>query len=192
LTDKLERIVPAALVVALFAAAAGLVVQLRHVGDSSGEPRAFAPLEGDTIGPASFGPRESESPSPPAPSPSPDPEERLEAVPVELCAFEAVIDSAPLDSSATSVRAQIDAIARRVEELRGLTFRKDVEPAFQDATRMAEDLARRITRGYTRVSADRDERILEALGAIPRGTDLRRVVANAVSGDVLGYYKEGS
>jgi hypothetical protein len=112
----------------------------------------------------------------------------LAARAAELCAFEPVVDPEPLASDQTSVRAQIEALAGRVEELRALRFRRDVAPVFQDGDRMAAQLARRILRSYDRATADRDERILEALGAIPRGTNLRRVVADGLGGDVLGYY----
>jgi hypothetical protein len=188
-SDKLERAVPAVLVVALLFAAGGLVVQLRHVGDASGSRRPLAQMTGDSIAPASFGPSPSPaSPASPSATPEPEPEERLVALPVEACAFNPVARPGALDASDTSVRGQIDAIAARVEELRELEFRKEVKPAFQDGERMAEQLERRITRSYTRETADRDERILEALGAIPRGTDLREVVAAGLGGDVLGYY----
>jgi hypothetical protein len=188
LTEKLERAVPCALVVALLVAATGLVVQLRHVGEASGgSRRPVAAMTGESIEPASFGPSTSPEASP-SPAASTEPEEKLAALPAEACAFNPVDQPGPLNPAGASARAQIDAIAERVEELRELTFRKEVEPAFQDDDRMAEQLQRRITRSYTRATADRDERILEALGAIPRGTDLRKVVADGLGGDVLGYY----
>lgn len=179
--------VPAVLVAALLAAGSGLIVELRAVG----EPRARS---GGV--PASA----SRSPSSPAVSPSevrsptPDPshsepsEPVLAARPAELCAFDPSRTPEPLDDTQSSARAQIAAIAERVEELRELGFDKPVSPVFQSGDRMAKRLTKQITNSYTRAAARRDEQILSALGAIPFRTDLRKVVSEGLAGDVLGYY----
>jgi hypothetical protein len=176
-SGTLERLVPRALVVALVVAVVALGVQLRSIGDASSAPDVRAQVR----------PGGRDVP-PPKPSPSPTgPAEDLEARPAELCALDPMFQVAPLEPT-SSIRAEIAAIAERVAQLRGLQFRKDVTPVFQDGDRMAARLKRQVLRGYTPAAADRDERILEALGAIPRGTDLRKVVSRGLGGDVLGYY----
>jgi hypothetical protein len=178
---RLERFVPRALVFALVIALVALAVQLRDIGDASSVDVRTHVGVGERGGPpVPYTP-------PPLTSPAPSPTGVLEARPAELCAFDPVFQVAPLDDT-VPVRQQIADIAERVSQLRGLQFRRDVTPVFQDGDRMAAQLKRQILRGYTPATADRDERILSALGAIPPAMNLRKVVADGLSGDVLGYY----
>lgn len=177
---KIERVIAAVLVLCLAAAGTGLAFELRRLYDGPG-PRPAAirrPV-----------PRPSLTPTPPSPSPPSTPAAPgLEPKPETDCAFPAGSALDPLDDSGATPRAQIAAIARRVETLRGLRFDHDVTPVFEDSDEMAHELTTKLLNGYTRTEADEDKRILSALGAVPSTLNLRHVAAKGLGGDVLGYY----
>ncbi len=85
-------------------------------------------------------------------------------------------------------REQVAAIAERVEEIRGLSFDGEVQAEFLGPEEFAEEVRRTFEEDYDPASADLDQRILTALGAIPRGTDLRSLYRELISTQAIGFY----
>lgn len=82
---------------------------------------------------------------------------------------------------------QIERIARVVERVRELEFETIPEPT----TLTLDELGDRVTEeisAYTVEEAASDQRILEALGAVPPGTDLRALIIRGYSEQVGGFY----
>jgi hypothetical protein len=84
---------------------------------------------------------------------------------------------------------QVDQIAQRVEELRGLLFEKDVDAEFLTSEETGRRVRALFLEEYTAEIADAEQRVLAALGAIPRGTDLRDLRARALGRQVAGFYE---
>jgi hypothetical protein len=89
------------------------------------------------------------------------------------------------DDSAT---AQYDAVVEWVQQDRELTFKKVPTPVFVDAAEMARRVRAEIEKEFTPAQAAQDQQLLEALGAVAPGTDLRDEFATFVGGQVAGYY----
>jgi hypothetical protein len=83
----------------------------------------------------------------------------------------------------------VEAIARQVEGIRELRFGSEVEPRFLSDREMNERVRELFLEDYTPRIADVEERILTALGAIPRGTDLRALRSDAIGQQVAGFYE---
>lgn len=88
-------------------------------------------------------------------------------------------------SDATQLIRQI---AAKVEEIRELKFEKPVEPVFLSPNEVRNRIRRLVLDEYKEDEADQDSRALAALGAVQPGTDLRRVVSDALGTGVLGFY----
>lgn len=84
---------------------------------------------------------------------------------------------------------QVDQIAARVEELRELRFEEDVDAEFLSAEETGRRVRALFLEEYTAEVADAEERVLAALGAIPRETDLRELRAQALGQQVAGFYE---
>lgn len=84
---------------------------------------------------------------------------------------------------------QVDQIALRVEELRGLLFEEDVEADFLTAEETGRRVQDLFLEEYTAQMADAEQRVLAALGAIPPETDLRDLLARALGQQVAGFYE---
>lgn len=87
-----------------------------------------------------------------------------------------------------SLEAQVDDIARAVEDLRGLSFPSDVEPVFVSADEMAQRVRDLVTEGYPSDLEDFDTRLLVALGMLPVGYDLMSAQLDLLDSGVAGYY----
>lgn len=87
-----------------------------------------------------------------------------------------------------NARAQVRAIARSVERVRGLEFERRVRPVFLSPDEVARRAARLFLSDYPRATADAEARLLAALGAIPEGLDLRRAVTELLESQVAGFY----
>jgi hypothetical protein len=83
---------------------------------------------------------------------------------------------------------QVAAIAEEVEGIRELTFTEPVEPTFLSSEEATARVRELFLQDYGRAVADAEERVLTALGAIPRGTDLRDLRARALGQQVAGFY----
>jgi hypothetical protein len=85
-------------------------------------------------------------------------------------------------------RAQVRSIARTVEQLRGLRFKRLPEPKFLSPEVLARRAAASVEE-YPDAQADADTRALVALGALPAGSNLKALQAKALSGSVAGFYE---
>ena len=83
----------------------------------------------------------------------------------------------------------VEAIAAEVERIRELRFDRVPEAEFLTGEETAERVRKLFLEEYTAEIADIEERMLTALGAIPRGTDLRQLRADALGDQVAGYYE---
>jgi hypothetical protein len=91
-------------------------------------------------------------------------------------------------AAAPALEREIARIAAAVERIRGLHFRRPARPVLLTSAGFGAR-ARAITRReYRPRAADRDARLLAALGAIPPATDLRGLEAEAVTEQVAGFY----
>jgi hypothetical protein len=84
--------------------------------------------------------------------------------------------------------AQVRTLAEEVEEIRELTFRRPVRPRFLADEAIERRIREMFLEDYTPEVADREARILTALGAIPPGLDLVEARARALGGSVAGFY----
>lgn len=83
----------------------------------------------------------------------------------------------------------VDAIARQVESIRELEFGRDVEPRFLTDQEMTDRVRELFLEEYTPKIAELEQRLLTTLGAIPPGTDLRQLRADAIGRQVAGFYE---
>ena len=82
---------------------------------------------------------------------------------------------------------QVRAVAKTVEQLRGLTFKRLPTPSFLSPAELARRAGASID-DYPDAEADADTRAMVALGALPAGSDLKALQAKALSGQVAGFY----
>ena len=108
---------------------------------------------------------------------------------VVLAAAALVFDGGDDDTAAAPLRpAALAQIIDRVERERGLTFRRDPRPlVVTPRAAQAEALASFDT-DYPPARRHADEQVLERLGLLPRGTDLRKAAASTYGEAVAGYY----
>jgi hypothetical protein len=91
-------------------------------------------------------------------------------------------------SSAGDSRPEtLRAVAREVERLRRLRFRALPRPHYLRRQEMERRIRRELD-SYPDAEAAQDGRALVALGAVPRGTNLKALLKRAVPGQVAGYY----
>lgn len=83
---------------------------------------------------------------------------------------------------------QIDATVERVEALRGLAFQEPVEPELVPAGEFVARITELVQEDYTAADADRDRRVLAALGAVERDADLRALILDLVGEQAAGFY----
>jgi hypothetical protein len=90
------------------------------------------------------------------------------------------------------VRTQIDKIAELVAEERGLEWKHPVTPELLPAKEFDQRVADMVKAEYPVEQADVDSRLLQLLGAVPKGTDLKALQQDLLSGQVAGYYDPDS
>jgi hypothetical protein len=106
---------------------------------------------------------------------------------------EALADAAPGGPSAGGQdqagdpAAQVRAIARTVERLRGLRFRRLPRPTFVSQGELGRRAAASVEE-YPAAQANADGRALAALGALPPGSDLKALLRKALGSSVAGFY----
>lgn len=93
---------------------------------------------------------------------------------------------------ADDARTQLGEISDAVQQLRGLRFEHEVDAKFLDPGDLAAKAAKITLRDYPQRVADAEGRMLEALGAIPRGTDLRLLTKKLIESQVAGFYVPSS
>ena len=91
-------------------------------------------------------------------------------------------------SASAPARSQIPKISKAVEDVRKLRFRERVTVRFMPPERLAKRAARLFLEDYTARMARTEQRMLTALGAIPRGTDLRATAKELLESQVAGFY----
>lgn len=82
---------------------------------------------------------------------------------------------------------QLERVAGIVEEVRDLRFERVPDPTFLPPEELAERAAGFLVE-YTDEDAEEDRLLLEALGAVPPGTDLRELLSTALEEQVAGFY----
>jgi hypothetical protein len=82
----------------------------------------------------------------------------------------------------------VDVIADQVADLRELTWQEDVEVAFLDDTQLRARLDELLSEDEDPAADDAERRLLEALGAVPPGTDLTQLRRDLLDDQVAGFY----
>ena len=91
-----------------------------------------------------------------------------------------------------SVNAEVRSIARGVEAIRGLKFKKVPTPTFLSAQELSKRIGSQVLSEYPDEEAQLDSKLLALVGAVPRGTDVKEVYGDAYSEGVAGYYDDES
>jgi hypothetical protein len=91
----------------------------------------------------------------------------------------------PIDGS---VEEQVAKITELVERQRGLRFKHPVTPEFLPSAQFEQRLAKTVDDEYSASQADVDGRVLSTLGAVPKGTDMKALQSDLMTGQVAGYY----
>jgi hypothetical protein len=81
----------------------------------------------------------------------------------------------------------VSGIAREVERLRGLRFRALPRPQYIQEKEMSRRIKAELDRTSGR-GVEASQRALTALGAIPKGTNLKELAGNELASQVAGYY----
>lgn len=87
-----------------------------------------------------------------------------------------------------SPRKLVGSISKQVEKIRELRFEKPVEANFLTKAQLEKRVGELFLEGYSKRDADLEGRVLEALGAIPRDTDLFSTRKKVLEGQVAGFY----
>ena len=91
------------------------------------------------------------------------------------------------ESSGGERTTTLKAIAREVERLRHLRFKRVPRPRYL-ASGALEKRVRKEFDAYPAAEAEADGSALVALGALPRGTNLKALLRRALAGQVAGFY----
>ena len=89
---------------------------------------------------------------------------------------------------ADDLPSQIDAIADRVADIRGLELRDPVEPELLPSAEFTALITDLVREDYTEEDADLDRRVLSALGAVDEDVDLRGMAVDLVGQQAAGFY----
>jgi hypothetical protein len=96
------------------------------------------------------------------------------------------------DDSATAgakaAAASVGPIARRVEQIRGLRFKRLPVPAIVSPAQTRRDSLADLDRSGSAAERRRGAQVLELLGLLEPGTDLRAVASDVAGEQVAGYY----
>jgi hypothetical protein len=79
-------------------------------------------------------------------------------------------------------------VAREVERMRRLRFRAAPKARYLRRAELERQIRRDIDSSYPDAEAAAESRALVALGALPRGTNLKRILKRALPGQVAGFY----
>lgn len=90
--------------------------------------------------------------------------------------------------AADDLSGQLEAVAQRVEGVRGLRFADAPEPALLPSEQFEARLTALAAEDYTAADADFDRRTLAALGAVPADIDLRGLLLDLVGEQAAGFY----
>jgi hypothetical protein len=101
-----------------------------------------------------------------------------------------VVEAAPADLSSPAELAR--QISGRVEQIRGLEFRKPVHVAVVDAATAREHFRRRTDELWPESRAQLEQRVYADLGLLPPGSDLRLLLLDLLEEQAWGYYDPDS
>jgi hypothetical protein len=93
------------------------------------------------------------------------------------------VQSAPPDPA--TVYAQIEA---QVQQIRGLTAKKPVDPKLLDEAKLKANVTASFEKDNPPALVDANERLYRLLGLIPAGTSLKDLYLKLLSSQVAGYY----
>ena len=82
----------------------------------------------------------------------------------------------------------VRSISKQVEKIRKLAFEKPVKADFLTGAEVGRRVGELFLEDYSRLDADLERRVLEALGAIPQGLDLFTARRKLLEGQVAGFY----
>jgi hypothetical protein len=85
-------------------------------------------------------------------------------------------------------RKLVTSISKQVEKIRELRFKEPVEADFITRAQLGKRVGELFLEEYSRRDADLEARVLEALGAVPPGTNLFQTRKSALQGQVAGFY----
>lgn len=92
------------------------------------------------------------------------------------------------DASPREVVSEVATIAQRVERIRGVHFRTVPKPEVVTPAQTRRRSLAELDRSYPGARRHVDEELLELLGLVPPGTDLRAIEGDVSGGEVAGYY----
>src|SRR5918996_6076387 len=87
-----------------------------------------------------------------------------------------------------SPRKLVGSISKQVSKIRELRYDKPVDANFLTKAQLEKRVGELFLEDYSRRDADLEGRVLEALGAIPRQTDLFSTRKKVLEGQVAGFY----
>ena len=87
-----------------------------------------------------------------------------------------------------AVVAKVRPIAERVQTVRGLRFKTIPKPVVVTPQQTREAQLKDLDRSYPAAQRRADAELLELLGLVPSGTDLRKVLGDVSGEQVAGYY----
>ena len=104
------------------------------------------------------------------------------------CIGSGALGGETLEPPTGSPARQVRTLANEVEEVRELTFARPVRPVFLGDEAIRRRIRQLFLEDYTPEIADRESRILTALGAVPRDLNLVEARARALTSAVAGFY----
>ena len=87
-----------------------------------------------------------------------------------------------------SPQQMVRSMSKQVEKIRDLRFDKPVDASFLSQSQVEKRVGELFLEDYSKRDADLEGRVLEALGAIPRGSDLFNDRKRLLKGQVAGFY----
>ncbi len=87
-----------------------------------------------------------------------------------------------------SPRKLVGSISKQVEKIRELRYDKPLDAYFLTKAQLEKRVGELFLEGYSKRDADLEGRVLEALGAIPRETDLFSTRKKVLESQVAGFY----
>src|SRR5687768_14230487 len=94
----------------------------------------------------------------------------------------------------TKIRDMVPRLTKKLEQIRGRTFKRAVEVRYQSAEDFRAFLRSELDRQYPEERAVRDSMLLQAIALVPEGFDLRQGYVDAMASQALAYYdpKQGA
>lgn len=94
----------------------------------------------------------------------------------------------PVAAQNAALTAQLDQVAAETSELRALPIQTEIQDAFLSREGLLQRLVEDFATDYPAEDVEADTRILEILGLIPAGTDLKQLYLDLLTEQVGGFY----